>query len=167
MVGIVYTLQILASFLVYKLYMSRLKTFNVNYKNTKYLRNFAFLFSIYLILVVFFRIVLGIILSSFAVFLAYYYLKKYYKNTILTTEDYVYNGVALLRKSGVEEAFIEHGRNLEKKYKVKYLGLEKYKSADYIVLKTAKSNYVLIKNYDVEYLNVMQTLFDITININQ
>ncbi len=161
MVGIVYTVQILTSLFVYKLHMSRLKTFNVDYKNVKYFKIFIVLFGIYLFLLLLFRVYVVSILSAFVVYFAYSYLKKYYKNTIMSDENFVYNGVALIKKDCIDEVFIEHGSNLEKKYKVKYIGFEKYKSTDYIVFKTNKSNYVLVKNYDLDYFNKINSFFTI------
>ncbi len=161
MVGIVYSVQILTSLFVYKLHMSRLKTFSVEYKNVKYFKIFIILFALYLFLLLLFRISIVSILSGVIVYFAYAYLKKYYKNTIMVKDDYIYNGVALLRIDSVDEVFIEHGSNLEKKYKVRYIGLEKYKSADYIVFKTNKSNYALVKNYDLDYLNKLNSFFTI------
>ncbi len=161
MIGTIYAIQILTSLLIYKVHMTRLKTFNINYKNTIYFKIFAVLLGVYFILSLIFKLSIVSVPSSVVVYFAYKYLNKYFKNTIMSNNDYIYIGVGVLRKDCVEDAFIEHGSNLEKKYNVTYKGFEKYKSSDYIVLRTNNSNYVLVKNYDVEYYNTLKTFFNI------
>ncbi len=161
MIGILLTIQIVTSLFVYKLHMARLKTFNIDYKNTKYFKYYLILFFIYLILLFIFKISIVSILNLFIVYLSFYYLKKYFKNTIMSTEDFIYVGVALLRKESVQQVFIEHGSNLEKKYKSKYIGLEKYVPSSYTVFELNKGNYVLTKNTDLDFLVVLKQFFDV------
>ncbi len=158
MIEVIYTLQILASLLVYKLHMSRLKTFTVEYKNSIYFKIFFVLFVLQLLLAVIFKISIVSILNGLLAIFAFIFLKKYFRNTVMSSDDYIYNGVALLRKSNIDEVFIEKGRNLEKKYNVRYIGLEKYLFGNYMVFKTNKLNYILVKNYDAEYLKTLERL---------
>ncbi len=161
MISIVYCLQILTSLFIYYIQMKKLSTLNVVYKNEKYLKIACILIATYIISFAIFQGSIVSIVYPIITFFAFKFMKTYYKNCILENEEYLFNGVATMKKSAIEKVFIEHGGNLEKKYKVKYVGIEKYKISDYIIFKFKSDSYVLVKGYDDTYLNIMKDRYNL------
>ncbi|MFV0504341.1 MAG: hypothetical protein ACK5LT_10300 [Lachnospirales bacterium] len=158
MVSIVYLVQICTSIFIYFIYMKKLQNFHVIYRNYKYLKIAILLLFMFLILILVFRVSIVAILYPFLTYISFRYFKKYYKNNIMKNDDYVYNGVATFKTESIKNVFIENGANLEKKYGTKYIGIEKYKKSDYIVMEFVNGKYVLIKEYDSTYLRNMHNL---------
>ncbi len=78
----------------------------------------------------------------------------------MKNNEYIYNGVGIFKLNSVKKVFIENGSNLEKKYNVKYLGIEKYKKADYIIFKF-DNGHILVKDFDNTYFEHIKYLFNV------
>ncbi len=161
MLSIVYFVQMLTSAFIYYVHMRKLNGFKVIYRNMTYLKIAICFLSVFVLSFAFLVKTNIVILFPFLTFFAFSFLKKFYKNIIMETDDYLYNGVATMKKSAIKKVFIENGVNLEKKYKVKYIGIEKYKKADYLIFEFNSDNYVLVKNFDKQYLSIMHTKFNL------
>lgn len=159
MLSIIYLVQIIMSLFVYYVHMRKLTTLNLIYKNTDYLKIGTTLALIYIICFVFFGANNICITYPFTTFFSFMYFKKFYKNFIMENDDYLYNGVSLMKKSGIKKVFIEKGSNLEKKYNVKYIGIDKYKKSEYIIFESTSNVYSLVKGYDDTYLNIIKNKF--------
>ncbi|MFV0519727.1 MAG: hypothetical protein ACK5LY_05570 [Lachnospirales bacterium] len=144
--------------------MYRIRSFRVIYKEDMYYKRALLLIGIFIILLIvslLFKVYFMLILTLPCMFFAFGFLKKFYINLILTDDTFLYNGSATVKMDAVKEVFIEEGSNLEKKYKVPFKGMEKYKKGKYIVFKLSSGNYVLVKNYDEKYFEHIQKFFKV------
>ncbi len=165
LISIVFFIQIVMALLTYIGKMFKIKSLKVIYKNDLYFKKAMYLiifFGIFVFGAILFNMPSLNLLTLPSVILTNQYLKKYYQNIIMADETYIYNGVSTLPFSSIEEVSIEEGRNLEKKYGVPFVGLERYKNGKYIIFKLASGHNILLKDYDEEYLTHMQKYFNIT-----
>lgn len=164
MLSIIYFVQVITSAFIYYVHMRKLKTLKILYINYTYLKiSIAFL-ALYIFSFILFSKTNFVVLYPIIMFFSFKYLKLYYKNLVMENDEYLYNGVATIRKTSVKKVFIENGSNLEKKYKIKYLGMEKYKKSDYIIFEFNENSHVLVKNYDDKYLDIIKSKFEIREN---
>ncbi len=159
MVTLFYIIQLLTSLLVYCMQMKRLEEFRIVYQNINYFKYSIFLLTLLFLIFLIFRFSTYSLIYPFIAFYSYRYLNLFYRNTIMETDEFMYNGVAVFRKQNVKNVFIENGSNLEKKYNTKYNGFEKYKRSDYLIFEFVSNSYVLIKGFDIYYLDVIRKNF--------
>ncbi len=160
MISFVYFVQIMTSLFIYYIQMKKLSELTVVYRNQKYVKFACGFIALYIISFVIFQGSIVSITYPVMTFFAFRYLKAFYKNCILENDEYLFNGVATIKKSSIDKVFIEHGGNLEKKYKVKYIGIDKYRISDYIIFKFKSGSHVLVKGYDNTYLNILKEKYN-------
>ncbi len=160
MVSLVYVMQIFTSLFVYYVYMKKLRNFETKYKNMNYLKISFGLFVMLVVSILIFRLSIISFVYPVIAFSSFGYLKKYYKNIIMQEGEVIYNGAGTFKISSVKKVFIENGSNLEKKYGVKHIGIEKFAQGDYLIFQF-NNDYLLTKNCDFEYLNYIKSKFNI------
>lgn len=156
MLSIIYLVQIFMSLFVYYIHMRRLKSLNLIYKNNDYLKAGIGLAILYIFLFIVFKGSNICIIYPFITFFSFHFFKKFYKNFLMEDDNYLYNGVSLLKKNSIKKIFIETGSNLEKKYNVKYIGIDKYKTSEYIIFEFNSGACSLVKGYDEKYLSILK-----------
>ncbi|MFV0441244.1 MAG: hypothetical protein ACK5LV_08160 [Lachnospirales bacterium] len=132
---------------------------NIVYKNDNYLKIGATLAILCVVMMVLFKSSDLCYLYPFVAFFSFKFFKKFYQNYIKENDEFFFNGVTLMKKDSIEKVFMENGRNLEKKYKQKHTGVDKYKNSSYIVFEFKSGNHSVVRDYDAEYFRIIQNKY--------
>ncbi len=159
--SLILALQVLLSVFVHKVVRTKYSMMNKNLEIKTFFYSSILLFLVYALgLYTFYINSLPVGVLIIPIFIARMYSEIYYNNIIYSNNEYIFIGVAMIRKSSLQSFEIEKGSNLEKKYSYKSNSISRFLPKKYVVFKLKNNQYVLSTLARKEYIDTLNTILN-------